>query len=77
MNDFQISQDIKRLEKKVQYTRLAAVPLVLILALGFAFDISLTIMAPIVFVLMAIIIIGVGIPTQRKLSNLKKQLRDM
>lgn len=68
------ADEIKKLEKKVLYTRLSSVVFLGALIIGSVAGIPLEILTPIVIGGAVAMVAIVGIPTQKKLLSLRKEI---
>ena len=66
--------EIKKLEKKVLYTRLSSVLFLAVLVIGSLVGIPLEVLTPIVIGGALAMVAIVGIPTQKKLLSLRKEI---
>ncbi len=68
------ANEIRRLEKKVAMTRVSGILFVIALAVGTKLNIPLNILATIIVIAAIALVLFVGIPTQRKLFALRKEI---
>ncbi len=68
------ANEIKKLEKKVLYTRLSSVLFLAVLVIGSLAGIPLEILTPVVVGGALVMVAVVGIPTQKKLLSLRKEM---
>lgn len=68
--------EVKRLEKKVMMTRFSGVIYLLILVVGSLLNVPLEILAPLVILMAAAFVIFVGVPAQKKLRALRRQIAE-
>lgn len=68
------ANEIRRLEKKVAMTRVSGILFVTALAVGTKLNIPLNILATIIVIAAIALVLFVGIPTQRKLFALRKEI---
>ncbi len=66
--------ELKKLEKIVLMTRLSSMLFLIVLVLGSLVNIPLNILAPVVVVAALALVIFIGVPTQRRLHVLRREI---
>ena len=68
------AMELKKLEKKVAMTRLSSLLFVGVLVIGSLLNVPLDVLAPIEVLSALALVVFIGIPTQKKLFALRKEI---